>query len=298
MAASIICVGNATLDRIWTVESLPRPGQKIRSHAYLEVGGGQAANAAVAAARLGGRVNLVSAVGVDAAGEKILEQLRAEQIDVDAVQVVAGARSISSVILVERGGERVVVGDVDPALYAVPPRYNLVAVERAQAVLADVKWPAQAEVVLRQARCAGISIVLDVEPAMAGNHDLLCPLADHAIFGQAGLAAYTCSDDASTGLQIAKQRLGCIVGVTLGARGVLMSTPDGQALIDAPRVAVADTTGAGDTFHGAYTLAIAEGRDALAAARFACAAAALKCTMPGRAGMPTRGELDLFMAGT
>jgi sulfofructose kinase len=58
-------------------------------------------------------------------------------------------------------------------------------------------------------------------------------------------------------------------------------------------VQVVDTLGAGDVFHGAYALALAEGKPALAAARFASAAAAIKCGRPGgRAGSPTRGEVE------
>ena len=78
-----------------------------------------------------------------------------------------------------------------------------------------------------------------------------------------------------------------------------MITADGLVHLRAPHVHVVDTTGAGDAFHGAYTLAIAEGRDALAAARFASVVAALKCTRPGgRAGLPSRAEVDNFLASS
>ncbi len=299
MATSIICVGNATLDRIWTVPYLPHPGHKMRSLGYLEVGGGQAANAAVAASRLGGDVSLICAIGSDMIGTIILDQLRADRVDLASVHFVTGARSISSAILVETGGERAIIGDVDPLLHAKKPALDLSPLERANVVLADVKWPAAAEQVLTEARRLGIPTVLDIEPAAAGNHERLCPLADHAIFGQEGLKAFADTDDAEKGLAIAFERLRVTVGVTLGAAGVRMLTGAGLSItIPAPKVDVVDTTGAGDAFHGAYALAIGEGQDCVAAATFASAVAALKCTKRGgRAGLPTRAELERFMAG-
>lgn len=296
MPVTVACVGIATLDRVWFIDTLPGPSTKLRSRAYLEVGGGQAANAAVAAARLGARTKLWSAVGSDAAGTEILAELRAEQVDVAGVQIVAGARSVTAAVLVEASGERSIIADFDHRLHAALPALDLAAVARTDVVLADVKWVDAAEQALRAARHKGIPTVLDVEPAPQESHALLCPLADHAIFGQSGLAAYTGTGDPSEGLRCASRRLGGTVGVTLGAQGVKLLGRDGEIHVPAPRVDVVDTNGAGDAFHGAYAVAIAEGLDAVAAARLASAAAALKCTKPGgRAGLPSRKELDQFM---
>jgi sulfofructose kinase len=67
--------------------------------------------------------------------------------------------------------------------------------------------------------------------------------------------------------------------------------------VPAPRVEVVDTLSAGDVFHGAFALAILEGKGIEAAARFACAAASLKCTRPGgRLGCPTRAQVDAMCA--
>lgn len=296
MSATVLCIGIATLDRVWLVDTMPGPGSKTRARAYLEVGGGQAANAAVTAAKLGGRVQLWTAVGSDSAGGKIVDELRAADVDTTGVEVVAGARSITAAVWVDKNGERSIVSDFDPDLLTASSTADLDAIASANAVLADVKWPAGAEPALQRARSLGIPTVLDIEPAPAGNLERLCPLADHAIFGQSGLAAFTGTDDPLAGLRIAHARLAGIVGVTLGAQGIRLMTSAGETHVPARRVAVVDTTGAGDAFHGAYALAIAEGRDAVAAAGFANAVAAMKCTKAGgRAGLPTRTELERFM---
>ena len=87
-------------------------------------------------------------------------------------------------------------------------------------------------------------------------------------------------------------------GVTMGARGYLWAERDGRSGHQpALKVDVVDTTGAGDAFHGAFALGVAEGMDMEACVRRASAVAALKCTRLGsRAGLPTRSELELFVA--
>ncbi len=297
MSTRILAIGGATLDRVWFVETLPASGTKVRASSYMEVGGGQAANAAVTAARLGGRVALWSAVGDDAAGTTILRELRAEHVDVSGVTVLTGVRSITAAVIVDANGERTIVSDVDPALRSKAFQPDLSAIGSMGAVLADVKWPALARPALEEARRCGVPVVLDIEPAPADHLTQLSPLADHAIFSRSGLAAYTGTADPESGLAVAFARIGRVVGVTLGAEGVRLMSAQGQVRVPAPRVAVVDTTGAGDAFHGAYALAIAEGMEAVAAARFSNAVAAMKCTRRGgRSGLPTRPEIDAFMA--
>jgi sulfofructose kinase len=85
--------------------------------------------------------------------------------------------------------------------------------------------------------------------------------------------------------------------VTCGEAGSWWLTNDGPLHVPAPEVEAVDTLGAGDVFHGAYALAISEGRDIGSAARFATLAAAIKCTRSGgRAGSPTRAEVAAFAA--
>jgi sulfofructose kinase len=89
----IICVGHAALDRVYRIEAFPPQPTKVRALEHIEAGGGMAANAAVAIARLGGAAELWSRVGDDNAGHTIRTGLRAERVDVRYVQAFEGARS-------------------------------------------------------------------------------------------------------------------------------------------------------------------------------------------------------------
>ena len=90
-AKRLICVGHAALDRIYRIEAFPPEPTKVRALEYVESGGGMAANAAVAVARLGGRAELWSRTGDDVVGQTIRAGLKAERVDVRYVQAFDGA---------------------------------------------------------------------------------------------------------------------------------------------------------------------------------------------------------------
>jgi len=166
----------------------------------------------------------------------------------------------------------------------------------ADAVLADVRWPRAAEVALRCARQAGIPSVLDADLAPEDVTRTLLSLPDWAIFSQPALQSFTGTADAADGLLLAEASCSGSVGVTMGSGGFLWR--ENGALLHEPgfRIDVVDTLGAGDVFHGAFTLAIAEGQSVRAAGRFANAASALKCSKAGgRAGIPSRGEVERLL---
>ncbi|MBV1693843.1 MAG: hypothetical protein KGP27_05215 [Hyphomicrobiales bacterium] len=291
-----VCTGIATLDRVWQLDRLPAGGGKYPSRGYMEVGGGLAANAAVAIARLGGRVALHARVGADMAGDAIIAGLAAEGVDTAAMRRVPGARSTTAAILVDAAGERIITADHDPALSPDASHLPVGDIAAARGVLADVRWVEGAEATLKAARAAGRPAVLDCEPSRPDVFQRLCPLATHVIFSAPGLQSYSGSTDPAEGLRMAHRAFGDVVGVTLGAAGSRFLGDGLDAHVPAPTVAVVDTTGAGDAFHGAYLYAIAADPDAVLAARFATAVAALKCTrMGGRAGLPTLAEANAFL---
>ena len=113
MSGPIICVGHAALDRVYRVATLPKAAGKIRAIEHIESGGGMAANAAAAIAKLGGKVELWSRVGDDDSGRLIRNGLKSAGVDVRYVQTFADGRSSNAVVIVDDAGERLVVGARD-----------------------------------------------------------------------------------------------------------------------------------------------------------------------------------------
>lgn len=292
----VVCIGHAALDRVFAVDAWPAGSAKIAARDYRESGGGMAANAAVAIARLGARVAFRGPAGDDVTADTIEAQLRAEGVDVQ-LQRVAGTRSSHSAVLVDRHGERLVIGYRGSALQAPADWLSLKEIRNADALLADVRWPRGAVAALQAARASGVPTVLDAEIGDADTLATLVAMAEHVVFSERGLEQFD-SADSGGGLQRALFAGARVAAVTRGAGGVTWLEAGG-GLRECPAFAVdvIDTLAAGDVFHGAYALALAEQRQPADAIRFASAAAAIKCTRPGgRSGTPSRAEVDAFLA--
>jgi sulfofructose kinase len=261
-----------------------------------EVGGGMAATASVAAVRLGGRVVMWGRVGEDSAGVAIREGLAREGVDVANVRRFPGALSSTSGVFIDAAGERLVANFRGQNLPTDPSWLPLHEVADAHAVLADVRWPEGAAALFAAARQTGVPTVLDGETGAAEWLPMLLPLTDYAILSVQGLMEFA-PGAAEDGLARARVAGACHAGVTQGADGYLWCDDAGVHRAPAFREAVVDTNGAGDAFHGAFALALAEGQALDSCVRMASATAALKCLCPGtRAGLPDRVALKQFLA--
>jgi sulfofructose kinase len=294
----ILLLGMSALDAIYRVPAIPAKPTKVLASSFTECGGGMAANASVAVARLGGTAHYWGRLGDDAMGDRILADLGREGVDVDAVRRVPGCASPSAAILIADDGERLLCTYNDPRLGADPSWLPLDRVASFDAVMTDVRWPEGAAAVLDAARRAGKLAVFDGD---VGPVDALLDLArraTHVAFSELGLARATGADQPGEGLRRIARETDAWVGVTLGADGFLWRDGATEHRAPAPAVKAIDTLGAGDVWHGAFTLALAERMAVGAAARFANAAAAIKCTrFGGRGGAPRRDEVEALLAG-
>jgi sulfofructose kinase len=295
---SLICVGHAALDYVYRIEAFPPVPTKVRSLEHIESGGGMAANAAAAIARLGAPVELWSRTGDDAEGGRIRAFLEADGVDVSFVKVYEGARSSTSAVIVDKKGDRLVVGERDHAMSMDPGWLPLWRISEAAAVLSDLRWVEGTRAAFASARIQGIPTILDADLGGGGQLAEFLALADYAIFSGPALDAFaTGKDDA--------QRLAGILamgaihaGVTRGSQGYFWAGSDGETGHQpAFALEIVDTTGAGDAFHGAFAWALARGCPAVECARIAAAVSALKCRRLGaRSGLPTREELETFLS--
>ena len=295
-APRILCVGMSTIDHVFRLKAIPREPTKVRATEYVRISGGMAANAAVAVARLGGQVEFWGPVGDDANGDDILAELAAEGVAVSGVTRVR-QRSAVSAIMVDRAGERLVCGYSDPTVFDAEAQLPLERLMEFDAVHADCRWWKAARAVLPVARKLGIPTVFDGDISPGPVLNEVAPLAAYPIFSEKGLALATRGSTHEERLAEMALRAGGFAGVTLGPRGFIWRDAGRTRSIGVPEVTVVDTLGAGDVFHGAYAYALALKMDAEAAARFASATAALKCTrFGGRSGTPTHAEVDAVLA--
>lgn len=294
----LIAVGAICSATLFRVDRIPPPPAKVLPSERLQLVDGMAVSAAFAFSRLGGEAQVWSRIGDDWLGRMARQNLADEGFDVRGVHVTPGAATSQVATIIDRRGDRIVVPwhdlDADPS----PDWLPLDEIGRADFLHCETRWPEGAEAALRAARSRGIPCMVDGEVAPAETLRRLIPLADYAVFSDAGLAIYADDDDIERALlKVAAGHPGH-VGASCGADGYAWVENGRIRRAPAPKVEVVDTLAAGDVFHGAFALALLEGQGIEAAARFACAAASLKCTrFGGRLGCPTRAELDAFLSG-
>src|SRR5262245_29925386 len=259
--ARVVCLGNGVIDRVFEVDAIPARPLKVVARGYRESGGGIAATAAVAVAALGGAASWWGRLGDDAVGARVLALLESRGVDVRGVPRAAGARSPTAAVIVDRDGERLLAAFPGRGLDDDPGWLPLDRLDGAGAALADARWAAGSEALLAAAASRGVPRVMDLDLGERATLLGFCARADHAIFSAAALARVAGTDDPEAGLRAVAPRAAGLVGVTLGERGAVWLERGVARRQPAFAVDAVDTTGAGDVFHGAYALALAEGSD-------------------------------------
>ncbi|TAK48620.1 MAG: sugar kinase [Xanthobacteraceae bacterium] len=295
----VLCAGIAVRDFVFRVKALPPRGTKTNADQYFELSGGNALNAAVGIVRLGGRASYAGPIGdmADINARHILDDLAREGIGYEGVVHVPGATTPLSSILLDAAGERTIATYRDPKLSQArcpDPGWLL---DDCAIICADNRYPTFTMDICTLARQRNIPVLLDADRAMPLGKGLLT-ISTHVIFSAEGLRTTTNIDDPGEALRRIAGITHAFVGVTIGHNGMIWLDGNGAVRhMPSFEVETIDTLGAGDVFHGALALAIAEGQDILHAMRFASAAAALKCTRLGGAfAAPLRKEVEALLA--
>jgi sulfofructose kinase len=300
------CVGHAAVDHHFEIVRFPEHPTKTSAHRYHMIAGGMAANAAMAMARLGERVHLIGRIGDDEPGRFVRGALDALGVTTRLETVAQASTSVSSVVVDSQGERQITThrGDALPKAHALDSRQ----LTGARAVLTDPRWSEGASAALAWARAQGVApsgqqrvmSMLDADIAPREVLQRLVPLAQWAVFSQGGLATYAPGASREEGLRMALRAGAQVAMVTLGEHGVLWTHGDEVFAQEAFKVQALDTTGAGDVFHAALLIALSWpefARDERSAVRFACAAAAIKCTRRlGALHAPSRAEVQNLLS--
>ncbi|NDR57013.1 PfkB family carbohydrate kinase [Aliiruegeria sabulilitoris] len=289
--ARILVLGMAAVDFVLSMDVFPSEPTKYRAKAADIVGGGPAANAAVAIARLGGSPSFIGRLGSDPLADLVLNDLEAAGVGTAHVHRAEGGRSSFSSVYVDARGERQIVNFRGEGL---TEEVDWIArLPAPDAVLVDTRWPNGAAAALDMAREWNVPGVVDGEAPIDPR---LLEKATHVALSAQGLASLEPGDDLAAALERLTARIPGWACVTDGANGVWYTGARGIDHIPAFAVDVVDTLAAGDVWHGAFALSLAEGQAEADAIRFANATAALKCTtFGGRSGTPDRAAVLTFL---
>lgn len=299
MSKRLIAVGAICNTTIYRVDHVPSLPAKLLASAMTQVVDGMALSAAYALVRLGGSAKIWARVGDDELAVSMRHSLSAEGLNTDGLHTVPGTVTSQATVIVDRRGDRLVVPFHDPRVDQSASWLPVDEIAQTDFVHCDTRWVEGAETALKAARERNVPCMIDGDVAPLAVLQRLIPLATHAVFSDAGLLIYSGCDDVMKALIKVGSTHGGHVGASCGANGYYWFEQGQVRHVNAPAIKVIDTLSAGDVFHGAFALALLEGKDVENAARFACAAASLKCTrFGGRLGCPTRPEVDSLVAAT
>ncbi len=290
---TLLAVGAAVLDCVYTMDELPAAAEKYRARGLALRGGGTAATAAVAARRLGLEVALAARVGDDLFGAAIVDELEREGVDCSLVRRCPGRQSSVSAVMVDSGGERMIVNFKDPGIDSGTDWLPQKLPDEIGGVLGDHHWPVGTEHLFRLAREAGMPAILDADRQTSMR---ILASATHVGFSARGLREQSGVENLHDGLAWCQSQVPGWLAVTDGEKGAWFTENGGLAHEPALQLAAVDTNGAGDVWHGALAVALLEGQEARAAVRFANAAASIKRSrFGGRSAIPTRSEVVAFL---
>ncbi len=296
----IVVVGSINMDLVAHTRQIPVPGQTVTGTAFDTTPGGKGANQAVAAARLGYPVHMVGAVGDDVFGQALLDNLAKAGVETSAVARDSGPSGVAPILIDEKGQNSiVVVPGANAKVDAAAVGLQSALIRSAGMVLCQLELPI-ATVSHLLAACAEVGVPVMLDPAPAA------PLLNE-VFRQVSWftpneteAAFFLKEESTVEESATRLLEKGLKGVVLkrGSAGAYVAVAGGKAAWVKPfRVKAVDTVGAGDCFNGAFAVALLEGNDPWTAARFASAAAAISVTRAGaQASMPTRAEVDAFLA--
>ena len=305
----VFCVGNAVADILARpVDHLAPPGTSQRLDDAALGPGGNSINTGIALARLGVGVRIAAAIGDDRFGQFLRERVRAEGIDDSSLVTLAGAKTSTSIVLVQATGERRLLHLRGVSAYFSDQNldWGLVAGARlfhyASAFALPAFDGAPLERTLKHARELGcltsVNVCWDVQgrwlpllqPALART-DFIFPNREEGqqLTGE--------SEPTAIARRLRSRGVKTVI-VKLGAGGCFVESPEGFFTSPGFAVHPVDTTGAGDCFAAAFLAAICRGHSLAEAARFANAAGALATLgMGGADSAPTAAEIEEFLQG-
>ena len=298
----IVGLGEIVIDWVTEIPHFPKPDEKVDALSENYFSGGVTANYLVATARLGGNSGFIGAVGDDSYGDYLVEDFVKENVDFTCVKKIINKKTPVNFIFLAQGEKTIIQSPHMQTTKIEIKDLSEDYISTSKLLHTTVIHQEVTEKAVEIAKRNDVKISIDLESQIAvrgwsnlknvlTNADILLPNKEGAKF------ITNCSKPEKAAQNLVKKGIPIVI-ITLGHKGVLITTEEFQKAIPSYEVKnVIDTTGAGDTFNGAFSLAYwIKGWDLEKSCKYANAAAALKIQKLGaRPGMPNEKELIDFL---
>ncbi len=284
----VVVFGSINIDFLLRVARLPGEGETVAGQDVALAPGGKGGNQALAARKAGAAVRLIGAAGDDAFADLALANLVASGVDLSGL-CRAKRPTGAAFITIDDGGRNHIV--LSPGANQDARAADFVPVAGSILLVQRELPEGETLATLRKAKDAGMTTIVNAAPS-AGFTETMRDLADIVIANEHEIADVAGRVDTPEALAVELAKTGKTIVLTLGAEGALAAKGGQMWRAPASKVNVVDTTGAGDTFCGAFAAALDEGKDIGAALAFAAAAGSLACTGLGaQSATPDRGAI-------
>ncbi|MGI6113772.1 MAG: ribokinase [Mahellales bacterium] len=297
----ITVVGSLNMDMSLTIPKVPVVGETVIGDGLMVCPGGKGANQAVAAVRLGGKVSMIGCVGNDAHGRSLLNNLSANNVDIDNVKILDDTPSGLAMIGIYNGDNMILV--YPGANSRVTPDIidsNEELIKNSSMLVLQLEIPMETvEYAVKISKKHNVKVLLNPAPAKQLAGELLAGV-DIITPNQSECEVITGIkvnniNDAKKAISVIKEMGVGQVIVTMGSQGVVYNNADEIIYKPAHKVKVVDTTAAGDSFNGALAVALSQGKSVDKAIDFANIVGALTVTKKGaQPSLPTIEDVESF----
>lgn len=290
----ITVIGSINMDLVVDTTIFPKQGETVLGNRFETVPGGKGANQAVAAARLGGEIHMVGAVGQDGFGQELTANLSTEGIHTRFVATAQEtATGIANILLYENDNRIIVVPGANGVVTEAEIDEARELIERSELVIMQLEIPQESvDYALRVCKEADIPVLLNPAPAKNFKEEWMSSIA------YLTPNETECEEIFHSEIEEALEKYPNQLIVTLGAAGARYYNGKEHVFIEGFKTKAVDTTGAGDTFNGALAYAITSGQPLKEAVRFANIAASLSVEKFGaQGGMPTLQMVEARLKG-
>ena len=286
--SKIFIVGSINTDLVITSPYMPESGETLTGSNFFTAHGGNGANQAVAAARLGGNVVMCGCVGNDSFGVDALQSLQKEGIDVSHIRKIEGVSTGTAVIIVINGDNRIIL-DKGANAYLSKADIDGVLIDAQEGDIYLTQLENPIEIIgygLMKAKEKGLKVILNPAPANKEIEKYL-QFCDIITPNETELELLGGKDEL---LKIVPT-----VVTTLGGRGYEITDKNGSKVYPCIKIEPVDTTAAGDTLCGGMVMGLAKGEQLVDAVKFGSMAASIACTKMGaQPSIPTKEEVENF----
>ena len=279
--SDIYVLGSMNMDMTVVSPRFPELGETINGMSFSTAHGGKGANQAVAAARLGAKVNMCACIGKDVYGKELKDALDDEGINTDYVLESDSSTGVAFITLVD-GDNTIIVAKGANADVSLKQADLFLGTAKCGDILL-VQLETDFDTVshaLQLAKSKGMVTVLNPAPADSESYRL-CEYCDYVIPNETELKTITGSDSIEYSLKMINEKYGCVPIATLGSQGCAYYNGNSVEFIACEKVTAVDTTGAGDTFCGAFCTSLANAEPVDNCLKFALKCATLSVTRKG-----------------